>query len=47
MTLNHLRTTGARMRTEVRELDRKMEEAMAGDGGRGGPHQMLFVKQTF
>ncbi|CAK8992668.1 Peroxisomal membrane protein PMP34, partial [Durusdinium trenchii] len=27
MTLNHLRTTGARMRTEVRELDRKMEEA--------------------
>ena len=27
MTLNHLRTTGARMITEVKELNRKIDEA--------------------
>jgi phage shock protein A len=29
MTLNHLRTTGARMITEVKELNRKLDEASA------------------
>ena len=36
MTLNHLRTTGARMITEVKELNRKLDEASALAAAAGG-----------